>query len=145
MDISGNTMAFFCADALVSSLKAMESSSPSRKTRQSNQCLEMMSPEQLEAQFNSESSTLLKLNLSGTRLDELTAYQLCLGVLQHSFIDCLDLSNNVQLGHSFSRTLDQLLTSMRFKYTLRRINLAQTSVSAQTMIKINKTIMKNRA
>ena len=65
-----------------------------------------MSPEQLASQSDGNKEELLKLNLSGTRLDELTAYQLCLGVLQHSFIECLDLSNNVQLNHSFARTLE---------------------------------------
>lgn len=144
LDLSGNPLAFFCIDALVTSLKSMESATPSRSPcHPQSQCMEM-SPEQLESQATT-CDALLKLNLSGTRLDELSAYQLCLGVLQHSFIECLDLSNNVQLGHSFARTLEQLLTSMRFKYTLKRVSLAQTSVSTQSMIRINKIIAKNRA
>lgn len=71
-----------------------------------------------------------KLILSGTKLDELTAFQLCQGVLQHSFIEVLDLSGNVQLGHNFLKTFEQLLSSLRFKYSLKSIKLAHTSVSS---------------
>ena len=52
---------------------------------------------------------LLKLNLSGCKLDELAAYQLCLGTLQYSFVESLDLSNNVMLGSNFAKTLETLL------------------------------------
>ena len=105
LDLSGNTIAFFCADALVTALKAIESETPSSKKRRQKQCMDM-SPEQLASQSSGSSDELLRLNLSETKLDELTAYQLCLGILQHSFIECLDLSKNVQLNHSFSRTLE---------------------------------------
>ena len=69
-------MAFFCADTLVTSLKAMESM-PNTKNRLSQ---EQISPLQLDS-LPKEDQHLLKLNLSDTKLDELTAYQLCLGVL----------------------------------------------------------------
>lgn len=98
----------------------------------------------IDSESTDESQGLLRLNLSGTKLDELSAYQLVQGVLQHSFIESLDLSNNIGLGQSFASTLTQILSQLRFKYTLMKINLAQTAVSAPNMIKINKLVKQNR-
>ena len=80
LDLSKNSMAFFCADALVTSLKHLDSD-----------------------------CKLRKLSLAGTKMDELTAFQLCQGVIQHSFIETLDLSSNALLGANFAKTLEEML------------------------------------
>ena len=134
LDLSNNALPFFCIDQLINSLKVLEDASQSRKPSRIS----------MPDEENSD-SYLIKLNLSGTKLDELSAFQLLQGVLQHSFIQSLDLSNNVQLGHNFVKSLEQLLNLLRFKFTLKKINLVHTGVSSSAMIRISKLIEKNRA
>ena len=71
LDVSGNSIAFFCADALASSLKTIESMPKSSK----RQDMESYNS------YSGDDFQLLKLNLSGTKIDELSAYQLCLGII----------------------------------------------------------------
>jgi len=91
LDLSNNPIAFFCADAFVTSLKAIESMPTTCRHSFTN----MIPKSSGINETRQDENRLLKLNLSGTKLDELTAYQLCQGILQHSLIESLDLSNNV--------------------------------------------------
>ena len=70
LDLSNNALPFFCVDQLINSLKTIEDASQSRKPSR------ISMPDE-----ESKDSCLMKLNLSGTKLDELSAFQLLQGVL----------------------------------------------------------------
>ena len=69
LDLSGNIIAFICADTLVNALKTIEGM-PSAHGRHFS--IIPLSPSQLSS--SEDESHLTKLNLSGCKLDELTAY-----------------------------------------------------------------------
>ena len=69
LDLSGNIIAFFCADTLVNALKTIEGM-PSANGHHFS--IIPLSPSQLSS--SEDDSHLIKLNLSGCKLDELTAY-----------------------------------------------------------------------
>ena len=71
LDLSNNAMPFFCIDKLVSSLQTIQDAP-----------VDLTKKHRLEINEEAESERhLVKINLSGTKLDELTAFQLCQGVL----------------------------------------------------------------
>ena len=51
------------------------------------------------------------------------------GVLQHSYLESLDLSRNPQLGFNFSQKLLKLLETHSQKYALEDLNLSETNIN----------------
>lgn len=70
-----------------------------------------------------DTSLLRLLELSNTKLDELSAFQLMQGVLAYSTLESLNLSNNPQLGYTFSHKLIEMVEKHSQKFLLSDLDL----------------------